>query len=93
LKRLSLAYGIGIIELDISNPDSSKTLYPAKQKENLDWETINKLCEQNSDFEKFVQDVKIDFESKRIHRSEYDEIPKDPIKYLSEKMKIHHGVG
>jgi hypothetical protein len=59
----------------------------------LDWETINKLCEQNSDFDKFLQDVKIDFESKRIHRAEFDEVSKDIIKYIKEKMKIEQGGG
>jgi hypothetical protein len=35
-----------------------------------------------------LQDVKIDFESKRIHKSEFDEIVKDIRKYISEKLKI-----
>ena len=72
------------IQMDLQDIDSSSVLYPARIREGLDWETINKLCEQNTDFEKFIQDVKIDFESKRFYRSEYDEIPKDPVKYLSE---------
>lgn len=63
-------------------------LFPLRGKHFLDWETINKLCEQNADFAKFVEDVKIDLKSKRIHKAEFDEIPKDPIKYLSEKLGI-----
>jgi len=63
-------------------------LYPAKVKDGLDWETINKLCDQNTDFKKFVEDVKIDFDSKRIHRAEYDDIPKDPSTFISERLKI-----
>lgn len=39
-------------------------------------------------FAKFVEDVKLDFESKRIHKSEYDEIPKEPEKYIVEKLGI-----
>jgi hypothetical protein len=54
----------------------------------LDWETINKLCEQNGDFAKFVEDVKIDSESKQIHKSEYDEISKDPEKDIVEKLGV-----
>jgi len=54
----------------------------------LDWETINKLSEQNSDLEKFIQDACIDFELKRIHRSEFDEVLKDIRKYLHDKLKI-----
>jgi len=88
MERLATSFGIGIIHVDLHDIDSSSVLYPARMRDGLDWETINKLCEQNTDFEKFIQDVKIDFESKRIHRAEYDVIPKDPRKHISEKMKI-----
>jgi len=88
LERLASSFGIGIIQLDLQDIDASSILYPARVRSALDWETINKLCEQNKDFQKFVQDVKIDFESKRIHRSEYDESLKDPVQYIREKLKI-----
>ncbi|TNJ38782.1 hypothetical protein FGF66_07305 [Chlorobaculum thiosulfatiphilum] len=88
LERLASSFGIGIIHLDPIDIDSSSILYPARVRDILDWETINKLCEQNTDFEKFLQDVKIDFESKRIHRAEFDEIVKDIRTYIREKLKI-----
>ena len=88
LQRLSASFGIGIIQLDLQDIDASSVLYPAQEKKTLDWEMINKLCEQNCDFQKFIQDVKIDFESKRIHRAEYDEVPKDARQYIAEKLKI-----
>jgi hypothetical protein len=88
LERLASSFGIGIIHLDPMDIDGSTILYPARGRGSLDWETINKLCEQNSDFEKFLQDVKIDFESKRIHRAEFDEVLKDIQKYIRDKLKI-----
>lgn len=88
LERLASSFGIGIILLDPMDVDSSSILYPARGRDVLDWETINKLCEQNTDFEKFLQDVKIDFESKRIHRAEFDEVVKDIGKYILERLKI-----
>ncbi len=93
LERLAASFGIGIIQLELRDIDSSSVLYPARVKENLDWETINKLCEQNRDFEKFVEDVKIDFESKRVHRAEYDDIPKDPVEYIRTRLKIEQEDG
>jgi len=93
IERLASSFGIGIIHLNPADIDGSRILYPAKVKESLDWETINKLCEQNSDFEKFLQDVKIDFEGKRIHRSEYDEVLKDIVKYIKDRMKIEQDAG
>jgi len=88
LERLSAAFGIGIIHLRLSDFNSSTVIFPARKREVLDWETINKLCEQNKDFAKFIQDVKIDFESERMHRSEYDTVLKDPEKHIKDKMKI-----
>ncbi len=58
-----------------------------RSKSSLDWESINKLCEQNPDFDKFLEDVKIDFESKRIHRTEYDDVLQDIESYISNKLK------
>ncbi|NHQ60867.1 hypothetical protein G9409_09805 [Chlorobium sp. BLA1] len=88
LERLASSFGIGIIHLDLADIDASTILYPAHRKEALDWETINKLCLQNKDFEKFLQDVKIDFESKRLHRSEYDEVHKEIKEYIRSKLHI-----
>ena len=88
LERLASSFGIGIIHLDPRDINSSSILYPARSRAVLDWETINKLCEQNTDFEKFLQDVKIDLESKRIHKAEFDEVLKDIHKYIREKLKI-----
>ena len=88
LERLASSFGIGIVHLDASDIDSSRILYPARFRESLDWETVNKLCEQNTDFKKFLQDVKIDFESRRVHRAEYDEIVKDIDAYVSQKLKL-----
>ncbi len=88
LERLSASFGIGIISLDLADFDSSCVLFPARSREVLGWETVNKLCEQNKDFEKFIQDVKIDFDSKRVHPSEYDVVLKDPAKYIKDKLKV-----
>jgi hypothetical protein len=91
LERLASSFGIGIVQLDLADIDGSRVLYPARFRQSLDWETINKLCEHNRDFDRFLQDVKIDFESKRIHRAEYDEVIKDIFKYIKEKLKIEQG--
>jgi hypothetical protein len=66
--------GIGIIHLNLPDLSESRVLYPARIKTELDWETINKLCEQNDDFRKFLQSVKIDVSARKIHRAEYDTV-------------------
>jgi uncharacterized protein len=89
LERLASSFGIGIIQLELTDIDSSRILYPARVRETLDWETINKLCKQNKDFDKFLRDVKIDFESKKIHRYEFDGIESDIGQYIKVKLGVH----
>ena len=53
LERLNESFGIGIIELK-SNPFESKILFQAKYKE-LDFKTIDKLCNINATFGQFIE--------------------------------------
>jgi uncharacterized protein len=73
LSRLSTSFGIGVIKLNLDDPHSSEIIFPAKYREALDWETINKLT-MNSDFKEFISTVKIDITSKKIHKKEYDQV-------------------
>jgi uncharacterized protein len=77
LERLASSFGIGIIHLDIEDVDSSRIVFPARSRDTLDWPTINKLCDQNKDFEKFLKDIKIDFEAREIHTTKYDPVQSD----------------
>lgn len=83
LERLSASFGIGIIVLDLDDIDSSAVLFPARSKDYLDWETMNKLCEQNRDFETFIDDVQRDFSGRKIHPSEYESIISEPEVYIA----------
>lgn len=55
MERLSLSFGIGIIELN-ANPYQSKVLFPSKYRD-LDFKTIDKLCNINKEFAKFIEQV------------------------------------
>jgi uncharacterized protein len=88
LQRLASSFGIGVIHLDLEDIDASKVIFPARQKNGLDWDTINKLCEQNADFKKFLKHVKIDFQAKTLHKSEYDEVLKDVPEYIKTKLMV-----
>ncbi len=85
LKRLSTSFGIGIIRLDVEDPNASEIFYPAKAKENLDWDTINKLANMNQDFKGFLKRINIDFKSKEIRKEKYDRIPSESD--LAKKLK------
>jgi len=73
LKRLSTSFGIGVIQLNLMDPDSSELLFPARSREVLDWDTINKLT-INSDFDSFIQRITKDINYKEIRKEQYDPI-------------------
>lgn len=73
LKRLSGSFGIGIMKIDIKDPDSSEIIFPAKIKDSLDWESVNKLC-INEDFKEFLARVRVDLTSREIRKERYDQI-------------------
>lgn len=87
LERLSTSFGIGIIQLDLEDIDSSKVVFPASVKENLDWELMNKLCEQNEDFRNFIDNVRKDYEVDTVHKGEYDKIPSNLEQYIKQLKK------
>jgi uncharacterized protein len=85
LKRLSTSFGIGIIKLDVQDPDNSEIVFPSRSSESLDWETMNKLT-MNKDFVEFLKRVNNDLKSREIRKEWYDSVlEKDK---LIEKFKL-----
>ena len=46
------------------------------------------VCEENADFEMFLQSVKIDVNARKVHRGEYDPVIKDIDAYVR-KLEGH----
>jgi hypothetical protein len=71
-------------------PERQELVKPRSDSLSSDSSTgrFNKLSEQNIDFARFIQDVRIDFESKKIHLSEFDEALKDIRIYIHDKLKV-----
>jgi hypothetical protein len=74
LQRLSSAFGIGVIKIDVADPDSTEILLPARAREVVDWETVNKLATLNPDFRGFLKRVKIDLSGKEVRTELYDKV-------------------
>ena len=55
MARLNQSFGIGIIGLN-ANPYQSKVLFPAVYRD-LDFNTIDKLCRINKEFERFIEQI------------------------------------
>lgn len=73
IRRLNNAFGIGVIRLDARNIEQSEILFSAKNTELLDWETIDRLTEENIDFKGFIEDLMEDIKLGKV-KSKYDRI-------------------
>lgn len=88
LRRLNNSFGIGVIQLDAEDIESSEIILPAKEKTLLDWETINRLAEDNTDFKNFIEYLLDDIKVGKV-RSKYDTVLSD-VEY--EKYINTHGM-
>ena len=51
LSILSSLHGIGLIELNITNPTKSRIMIPAQEKTDINWGTVGSLVKINKNFE------------------------------------------
>lgn len=58
LRMLFAAHGIGFIKLDVENPADSQVLIPARERDEIDWDMVNRLATENRDFLEYVKLVK-----------------------------------
>ncbi len=48
-------HGIGLIKLDVEEPLNSQILIPARERPKLDWNSADRLADENPDFAKFLK--------------------------------------
>ena len=82
MRRLNNAFGIGIIKLDPDNVAESQIVFPSKDTTEIDWDTVNRLCAENSDFRNFLKMISEDCQLKKV-KSKYDDVLDE------EKMNNH----
>lgn len=91
LQKLSQSFGIGVIELNLSNILESKILSPARYKEKMDYAVIDELAVKNSHFAQFLKTV-TDFEPDNPQRfeREFDHILSDEAlsDYLRDRLAV-----
>lgn len=58
LRMLWAAHGIGLIKLDAENPTESQILFPAREKDQVDWDMASRLAHDNHDFRHYMTLVK-----------------------------------
>lgn len=55
LQMLCALHGIGLLLLDAEDPLKSEVIIPAKEKADIDWQSANRIVEQNQDFKRFIE--------------------------------------
>lgn len=66
LRILSALHGIGVMILNLNDLSESEILLPAKRKTEIDWQSANRIVEQNADFEMFIEYVAIYYQTGKI---------------------------
>lgn len=74
LRRLSQSHGIGIVQMDTSEPENCRVLIPARGKEEIDWETLNALALLSEEFEQFVASVNNSLLINKPEVSDFDKV-------------------
>jgi hypothetical protein len=72
ISRLSDSFGIGIIQIDVNEPDKTKIVIPAKTREYLNWASIENFASINRDFEEFIDTVIKNLRAKEVAPEKYN---------------------
>lgn len=88
MQRLNNSFGIGFIQLDAKNVEQSSVLIPAKIHDQIDWDTLDRLVEENPDAKNFVDSINGDVLLQKVkNQNEYDKIltDSDLAKWIKDK--------
>ncbi|MFC6213047.1 MULTISPECIES: COG2958 family protein [Rahnella] len=69
LQMLCALHGIGVILLNPQDPGNSQTLIPARERTSIDWQSVNRLVVENTDFKEFIDLVSDYHQTGKIHKA------------------------
>lgn len=72
LRMLSALHGIGVILLNTENPSESELLLPALKRPQIDWQSVNRIVEENQDFSDFIDLVSNYYQTGRLRTKDWD---------------------
>lgn len=74
LIRLNSGYGIGVIHLNLKEPEKSEIIVSAREREVVDINFMNYLSNINQDFYDFIHTAKVIVGSKKIKNNFFDQV-------------------
>lgn len=72
LQMLSALHGIGVMVLDTQDLAESKVLLPARDRLQVDWDSVNRLVEENRDMEDFIELVSMYHQTGKVRKVEWN---------------------
>ena len=72
IRMLAGLHGIGFIKLSAENPSESQILIPAKERSDIDWDTANRLTEENKDFLEYIKLIRQFYQTGEIRKPDWD---------------------
>ena len=72
LQILSSLHGIGVLILDAESLFDSQILIPAQERNNVDWQSVNRIVAENSDFHHYIEQVGIYNQTGRLIQSAWN---------------------
>lgn len=72
LRMLSALHGIGVILLNTENPSESEILLPAKSRPEIDWQSVNRILIENTDFKDYIELVSTYYQTGRIRKKDWN---------------------
>ena len=76
LRRLNNAFGIGVIKLNPMEVEQSEIIFPSKEREFIDMDTVDRLAVESKDFRCFINDMIEDIKIGKV-KSRYDKVYRD----------------
>ncbi|MDO9214361.1 MAG: hypothetical protein Q8Q54_16720 [Methylococcales bacterium] len=74
LRMLSALHGIGVILLNPENPSESEIFLPAIVRPEIDWQSVNRIVIENSDFKNFVELVSTYYQIGLIRSQDWNKV-------------------
>ncbi|WP_319783601.1 HrgA protein [Oceanisphaera sp. IT1-181] len=72
LRMLSALHGIGVILLNPENPSESEMTLPARSRQDVDWESTNRILIENEDFRDYMELVSTYYQTGRIRSKDWN---------------------
>lgn len=72
LRILSSLHGIGFIRLEAENPLESQIMIPANERNAVDWDTVNRLCQENKDFLNYIKLIRQFYQTGELRTIDWD---------------------